>query len=351
MSLLAANAASAAASHRSNNFDAMRLLAALLVLISHQYLLTGQPEIRLYGAYSLGDLGVVMFFAISGFLVTRSWMQDPHVLRFFARRMLRVWPALAVLVLLTTLGLGPIFTPLPLANYLADPRFAAFFANLWMKAHTDLPVQMAPGPFEHIVNGSLWTIPLEVRCYVLLALLGVLGLLRWRWVLVGLALAFAAYHLGWLNAGVFFIRGDAQGRSLQLEFIACFFLGAALARFPTLLRPDRALMLVALSVAFYGAASSLGNPVFAIWLAVPLLTLAVGSASWPVLRRAGRFGDLSYGVYLYAFTVQQIVIRVSPPALQWWMQLGLAVVLTGTCALASWHWVEKRALHLKPHAR
>jgi len=329
----------------------MRMLAALMVLVSHQYLLAGRPELRVLGLYSLGDVGVAMFFGISGYLVTTSWMHDPHLLRFFARRFLRIYPALLVIVLLLALGVGPLFAPMPLSDYFFNPRFGTFFQNLILRAHTDLPVQIGNGPFSHIVNGSLWTIPLEVRCYVLLSLIGMLGLLRWRLGLPALMLAFAAYHLGWLGPGAFLIRADEGGRSLQLEFIACFFLGACVARFPGLLRAPRVWIWLVMLLGLGGGAWAWGQPALAIWLVVPLTTLAVGNACWPLLSGVGRWGDFSYGVYLYAFPVQQIVLADTPAALPFALQLVLAVALTLLCSAVSWHTVEKRALRRKPRAR
>jgi len=118
------------ATHQNDNFDALRLLGALSVLVSHQFALTGRPEPALLGI-RLGTIGVLIFFAISGFLVTASWSRDPHAPRFLARRALRVWPALAVCLIgciaFVALALAPpdqAMAVLPgIAAYLA-PTFA-----------------------------------------------------------------------------------------------------------------------------------------------------------------------------------------------------------------------------------
>ncbi|MET0256305.1 MAG: acyltransferase family protein, partial [Luteibacter sp.] len=128
---------------KRNNFDALRVIGAFLVLISHQFALSGRPEPKVLGEHSLGNLGLLIFFSISGYLVTSSWLKDPHVLRFTARRALRMGPALCVSIPLTV----AVICALGLTGFPGNPR--------------------------HLTNGSLWTIPYEVYCYGLLLLAGV----------------------------------------------------------------------------------------------------------------------------------------------------------------------------------
>ena len=93
------------------------------------------------------------------------------------------------------------------------------------------------------------------------------------------------------------------------------------------------------------------RPLLALWLVLPVTVLVVGNASTPYFRRAGRFGDLSYGLYIYAFPVQQTLIWLFKDRLSWWSVLGLTLIVTFTLAFASWHLVEKWALRLKPSRR
>ena len=96
-----------------NNFDFVRVAAALAVVASHQFALTGHAEPVLFGLHSLGGMGVLVFFSVSGFLVAQSWDADPHVGRFAARRLLRIWPAFALVILLAALVWGPLMSALP----------------------------------------------------------------------------------------------------------------------------------------------------------------------------------------------------------------------------------------------
>lgn len=128
-----------------NNFDALRLLSALLVLISHQFALSGRWEPRLIGDHSFGNIGVLCFFAMSGYLVTISWKNDPSPLRFLVRRFLRMAPGLLVAI---SISYSIIYLLLGSVDFPRNP-LSAF-------------------------NGSLWTISLEVYCYLLLLVLGIL---------------------------------------------------------------------------------------------------------------------------------------------------------------------------------
>src|SRR3954471_24573302 len=117
-SLLSSRSVKPAAA-RENNFDALRLVAALTILILHCWPITGQNTVpRLHGL-GLNAIAVMVFFSISGFLLAQSWSIEPHLGRFLAKRALRIYPALIVVLLLSAFVLGPAVTTLPLADYLS----------------------------------------------------------------------------------------------------------------------------------------------------------------------------------------------------------------------------------------
>ena len=142
--------------HPPNNFDFVRLVAASMVLYSHHFILAGRPpEPTVFGITSFGHFAVIMFFSLSGYLVTQSWQSDPHIFRFAMRRILRIWPALTAVVAFCALILGPMVTSAPLPEYFESSGTWNYFLNLTMTA-----VFYLPGVFEHnfyafSVNGSL----------------------------------------------------------------------------------------------------------------------------------------------------------------------------------------------------
>jgi peptidoglycan/LPS O-acetylase OafA/YrhL len=322
--------------HRANNFDGLRLCAALAVVWSHAFLLSGRAEPMPGPLRSPGHLAVLVFFSISGYLVARSWASDPHPLRFLTRRALRIWPAWAVAVTICGLGALP-----SVRDDLDVMQAQAWFTNL---AFQQVDWQVFRGTVRHDLNGSLWTVPYEVACYVVLAatapLLGPWR--RWACALLLGCLVATFLALGGQHALEAALRD--WGRFPWLPYFGAFFLaGMCCFEFGTRYAP-----------AFFAAgvlAIALGEVEMGQLLAIPAISAWVGVRSWPLLRSSGRFGDLSYGLYLWAWPCQQVIViwlgRQAPLPLL----LGTCVACTAVLAWLSWHAIERPALSMKPHRR
>lgn len=334
-----------------DNFTFVRLLAAFLVLYSHQCALTGRPEPIFIGIHSFGGLGVLIFFSISGFLVTKSWLTDPNVARFVARRMLRIWPAFAMIILLAALILGPTLTSLSLSEYFRHPQLKEYAVNnIFFNLRETLPgLKFDGSAVPYAINGSLWTIPLELKCYGLLALLGFTGAFRRLFIVPTLALAFVLFHAVFQVRGEWLIAGNlitTEGLYF-IEFFIFFLIGASL----QLVWPgDRRALRLPLALVIVGGTTAMffGRPMLAAMIWVPFLSLWVGTASLFPFNRFEYFGDPSYSLYLFAFPVQQLAIHFLHKSLDWWALLVVAVMLTMACAYLSWHGVEKWAMRYKP---
>lgn len=332
--------------HPANNFDSLRLLAAGMVLCSHQFALTGRPEPHVFGLMTLGTLGVLMFFVISGYLVAQSWDRDPHPLRFAARRLLRIWPGLLAVTCIAAWLLGPLVTEVPLRDYFRSPVTWDYFAQLVFAVRLHLP-----GVFEHspypAVNGSLWTIPIEVQWYGALLLAGMCRWLRprMRFFLLALVLLYAAYlyfkydvqHNA--NAGFF-------GPDFGIEYGSFFCYGVLLHLFQRVWS-RHSLRLFAGLIVLAGVLSAFQQGYAGLYALLPFVVIRVGTWSTPVLRRFGRYGDFSYGMYIYAFMVQQWLVWLMGPRQPYWLGLLASMLCVLVCAVLSWHLVERPALNLK----
>ena len=332
--------------HVANSFDLLRIVAALMVLFSHEFALTGRREPAIDNWQSIGGVGLLIFFVMSGYLVTESWQRDPNVWRFGIRRLLRIWPGLAVVVLLTAFCLGPIATSVSLDAYFKDPQVLHYLGILRFNDAGHLPGVFENNPIP-VVNGSLWTLPIEVRWYEYLAVAGVFGVVRWRWLLVVVALYMAIDY--------FFVfdvqRAMASGeeRRWKQELGLYFLAGACLRRFaPELLHSWKRLLCIAALVGSALYVAGFHHAAYWVWL--PPLTIVLARTHPGPLGRLTRHGDLSYGAYIYAFPIQQSVVALTRNAWPFALELAVATSLTLAIAWMSWHLVEAPALKLKPRS-
>lgn len=329
------------AEEQGNAFNALRIAAASAVIFSHHFHITGTRPPPWLHADMVGGVAVMTFFSISGYLVTLSWMRDPRMLAFLGKRLLRLWPGMLVAVLADILLFGAFFTSLPLREFLLHPQTLEHWRNLLLgTAYVNLPGVFPYNPLAGLMNGPLWTIPMELMCYMVLAMLGALGILRSRPVACMVALAYIAFFLTMRNA-------DLTGVMHHwFEYPAYFAFGAliALCRHEFQRRAHRiVLALVPLAAAlFFGAGMehSAGLLLLPPWL-IYLGSLRARAFSW-----FHRRGDPSYGIYVLGCPIQQAVQAVCP-GLPFFASLLLALTLAIAAGYASWHAVEAPALRLK----
>lgn len=333
-------------SSRDNNFNLLRMLAALAVLLSHSYpLALGPKAVEPFQAtlgMTLGTLAVGIFFTISGYLVTASLVSRPSLTDFALARARRIYPGLWVAIALTVVVLGAAVTTLGLMEYLSHPRtwFYVLKNGTLLFGFVDrLPGVFAELPYPGVVNGSLWTLPIEVRLYVaLMALQAALLWWRRRWAGAPLGPVLLAVAAACVAA----VAWQGAAASSALRFSAMFFIGAALQLYRQKVRFGYPGLLAApLLLAACSVDAGLFAPAFVGAGAYLVLCVAHLPGEW--LRRYNRLGDYSYGLYIYAFPVQQLVVSASPG-------IGVAALFAasaaGTLVLAvlSWHLVESPVL-------
>jgi peptidoglycan/LPS O-acetylase OafA/YrhL len=332
---------------RDNNLNLIRMIAATAVLVSHSYPVTLGPTIPeplepLLGK-SLGALAVIVFFAISGFLITRSFDRGASVGHWLRSRVLRLFPGLAVVLVITVALLGPAVTTLPLSVYTADPQTLSYVPRNLSLAFLQFGL---PGVFEHNpfgggINGSLWSLFHEVLCYFGVLIAGLAGLLGNRRRAV---LAFGGYFALYLLGDPAILGAALPGKAAVFRDLSLpFALGAAAYVW-------RDAIALRWSVVLIGAVLTAllrPTPMFAdaltIWIAYSILCLAYlpGGA----VRAYNRLGDYSYGVYIYAFPCQQLAQHLFGPMTPL-TNIALAAPVTLLCAILSWHFVEGPALRL-----
>jgi peptidoglycan/LPS O-acetylase OafA/YrhL len=324
---------------RDNNFNLIRMVAATGVLVSHAFPLTygpGTPEpLERWLGFSLGYVSVMVFFALSGFLITRSFQKSASLKRFVKARVYRIYPAL-IAVLLVTVAVGALSVPddWRARFWGAVPNY--LLSNLALfRLHYDLPGVFMSNPYGPAINGSLWTLFYEVLCYVLVAMAGLAGALSRPRVFLVLVALFAVAFVASLLVGDLPRRVD---NVLKLGFP--FAIGSALAVWRDKVPFGAPVAFALAGAALLAAPFAVFPAVFAVALAYGVLWL--GHLRVPALLPYNRLGDYSYGTYIYAFPVQQSVaaLGVTSP----WINIALALPVTLFCAVLSWTFVEAPAL-------
>jgi peptidoglycan/LPS O-acetylase OafA/YrhL len=349
-------AADAVASPRSaprNNFNLLRLIAATLVIVSHGFVMR-----RYHGYYHeddlsdvavLGWIAVNMFFVMSGFLIANSIAKNADIRRYITNRALRIYPGLLACTVITILLVGVLFRPKAFLSYIVDPSTLQFFIGnvsaVWIQY--DLPHIFATNAYAGVVNGSLWSLQFEVGCYLIvvgLLAVGALDTARRRAALIVILLTLYATG-GLLMAAGCFPHSTTLNKMHRLGF--CFALGGAYAC------AGEAVRVRAWHIACAGAVLALSyfTPLdvvrdTAASVTIALATFWAARLDWPLLVRLRGLPDWSYGVYIYAWPIQQLLLYFAP-GLTIAEHIAAAVLLTLPVAACSWNLVEKPALALK----
>ncbi len=352
-----------AISHRSNNFDFLRFLGASLVIYGHAYPLSGRgtfDHIQLWtrGLFPTAHMGVAIFFVISGFLIAQSLARSPSVSNYVWKRCLRIFPGLIVAALLTVFFVGPILTDLPLNKYFTAKDTYKYLTVI--KLYPPYPDTL-PGVFEQAtnrsVNGSLWTLAYEFSCYFALLAVSLVIAARIRGkVILGAFLAVWASFLLWypvLSASTYRLPFFHLKLFNLIDFGMYFVAGSAAYHFKDyiLYKGYIALTFFLIWMGSYLLAESLiAVPltcvVWARYLAVPYLVLYLSFLSGP-LNQFGRYGDLSYGLYIYAFPIQRIVVEKIGETAPIEEIIFLSFLFTLPFAWLSWSFIEKPCLKYK----
>ncbi|MCA3773840.1 MAG: acyltransferase [Cutibacterium sp.] len=318
--------------NRGNCFDIIRHIAALMVLYSHQFALTGYREPEIPEWDTLGFLAVAIFFSISGYFMPGSFIRSGNFMDFIKRRLRRLLPGLVVCTFITNYLIAPIFVTEPAIEYIASYDTFLTFLSTAVFLGKDIPGAFGGWIFPHAINGSLWTLPIEFMCYLIIG--AALSFSKNFRVPLGLFLLSVVGTVAQVATGYNYSFYNVP-LSYLLMFGICFNGGALLSMTRPAWEPHRAILVAAAAV---GILITRGRPEINVVgpLALTLLTIMIGTAYSEKLIR-GRF-DISYGIYIYAFPIQQIVINVATQNL--WLSMMLSLALTLMAAYLSYRFVE-----------
>lgn len=322
-----------------NNFNLLRFVFASLVIISHVPELqdgnrSNEILTRLFGTISFGELAVDSFFLLSGFLIVKSWNARPKFSTFFFSRVLRIYPGFIFSSLLCAFIVGPLYSH---AGYFNDFRWGRFIVGLIKLNLGGTPAVFSGSPYPAL-NGSMWTIPYEFQCYLLVLLCGLLGVFRRPRIWLSIFLFCAILYLG-NGFGIAHTSGGLRYR-LIMAFSAggCFYIyrnaipwkaGVALVSF--------FLFVVLLFI------KPLAELALCLFWGYVIFYYAMNGT---LLLKFNRYPDISYGVYLYAWPINKILLWHFP-TMNVYAAMVTVFILSVLSGAASWYIVERPFMKLK----
>lgn len=338
---------------RNNNFSAVRFIGTMFVFAGHMGIILGiQPP--LFGGFGLHELGVMILFLISGYLITQSWLSDPNPLRYGIRRFFRLWPPFAVFVLIMVFVAGPLVSSLGIREYFQS-EFQAYLRNLRFFISYSQPGVFSDLPVPNTTNGSLWTMPVEASLYIVTPLLLAALRVKYRsvWsfrcmgIITGTAVLFDLFLRMFFFDKTIVIYGTELISSYHLivmYIIGIFFTYDEVKKYLNLQLGCLAMCFLLFCQVLNGAVQHL-----LLYLIFPYFIFSFVFAKKPLFGDFCHKVDLSYGIYLYGFFFQQLTVSWM---LKSGMSLGyiktflLSLAPTVLSALLSFFLVEKPVLIL-----
>lgn len=333
---------------RDNNFNIVRLIATIFVFAGHMALIMGGQPI-LFCGFSLHQLGVSILFLISGYLITKSWMSDSNPLRYAIRRFFRLWPPFAVMILLMAFVAGPLLSDLGVQGYFAS-WFSVYLKNLRFYIIYALPGVFTDVPMPNTVNGSLWTMPVEAALYVVTPLLVTLFRVKRRQensflpmaALTAAACVFDLYLRAFCADKMVVFYGTDLIAAYHL--VVFYLIGTLFTYERVRSRLNLQIAGIAMCVMLVFQASSETLRCLMLYAFFPYFVFSLVFAPAPVFHGVGRKLEPSYGIYLYGFLFQQLVVFQQQ---KWGISLGytgsliLSAIPTVAAAALSYYLVEQ----------
>lgn len=334
---------SAQSRHRPTGFDYLRILLAISIVAWHSVFVcygSDYQEKHLLPLKPLILFLVPSFFALSGFLVAGSLFRTNHLPTFLTLRALRIFPALCCEVIISALIIGAALTTLPLADYLASPMLHSYFLNMFGSIHYTLPGVFLNNQAD-LVNVQLWTIPFELECYIAIAILYLVTLHRHPRVFVTLLSVMTV---------IITIRGFTRDLGV-FDFkpsgrfaVWAFLWGVAIYTLREKISHNKYIFIACIAFAWLMLQRREGEYFAAP--AIAYITVYIGLINF---RKSFLLfaGDISYGIYLYGFAIQQATYQLLPNFRSWHENFLISLAISCFFGYASWTLVESKVLGKK----
>jgi len=291
---------------RNNNLDIIRFVAALLVIFSHSFPLTKgatNGDFLLFitkNQMSFGGLAVSVFFIFSGFLITGSVKRKYLAKDYFFARCIRILPGLWIVVISTVFIIGPLFTSLTTKQYFGNFETYKYLLNCFLILQHQLPGVWQENIYNLSVNGVLWVLPLEFICYVLCFFAYRLNLLNEKYFKYTIPIAAIFFFLFPL------LVGNESILVAAVRPITMFYMGVLLYNYRRIIKINYQLAILGAIIICISIPFDLFK--YMVILFLPYIVIVIGYGSDIFKNFSKKQGELSYGIYLWGFIFQQILV-------------------------------------------
>jgi len=297
---------------RNNNFNIIRLCATAFVMAGHAYILNGTiaPSVC---KHSIHAMGVYFFFLLGGYFISQSWMNDARPIRYALKRIFRIWPPFAAVVLFSVFIIGPVFTSVPIKAYFEN--CFGYLKNLRMYIVYTLPGVFENNPISTAVNGSIWILPIEIGMYIIIPVFySILFKLKLQNKIIGIIVSLVAVascvidiYLSYKPELFYVIYGtDLVSAAHVLPF---YCIGMAISFFDIKRITDLPLAVI-ITILFISLDVSYIKTRIMLFAVLPYLIFSLGFAETRILTFFRKVPELSYGIFLFGFIVQQSILNV-----------------------------------------
>lgn len=319
---------------RDNFFDVIRFIAAFLVLYSHQFALSGFEEPSFLRFTSVGGFGVIVFFGVSGYLVAQSGIRSDGFLNFIFKRVRRIFPALIFCGIVIYLFLGLMLQPCMVFT----KKTLISFINLVFLRGADAMTMANGFIYPSSIDGSLWTLPLEFLCYIILGIIFCFSkTIKPALLVFSFMLILSVYLLAHPTKIGFYSIAIQAFAPLATSFFMGVLMSLTKANWG--LKKTKVFLFFSLFLLLFSLSGTYEINVLG-YVIIPILIIIAGVSGKDKLIH-GRF-DYSYGIYIYAFPVQQVIINYV--GVGFWESMLFSAIITLILASLSWHFIEKKML-------
>lgn len=327
-------------SKENNNLDLIRIIASIAVIVGHSYILApseGNTDVirQLFSVVYSGSLAVSIFFFISGLVVSNSLFQKQSILEFSISRSFRILPGLLVMLLITTFIMGSMVSTLPFFEYLQNElTYKYVFNNLLMHINYQLPGVFEGNHYGRAVNGSLWTLPWEIKFYMFLLAFFLVGLFKNR-TIANFSLLLI------IISPIFFPLFSTNSEVFNLPLM--FSLGVFFTLNKNILFINYKLIIGWYILTFLGY--TINSEFYSLLLHISVGYTVLYVASLHEVRRIKINSDISYGVYIYAFPIQQLFNNFFPEK-SFLFNMLFSIPIAMFFGYLSWIYIEKKFIIL-----